>query len=355
MARTCKRTGGAHTDVGHHAGRIRSPHRPPTIPPATRRELGAPATPGNRHSQIERIVPSLLGQGFSPDDIFVRLRSMYASDVPDHEIADFISWATRKDFRPCTPRWTPSRWSTRATSRLQSPPNPVASIKSFLRDFTADGTDLSDVSPWRPLEDWRFDSLMFLAGMFHAGERVNVMTDYKLDDDGKAKPIGWGRVMERDELMRSIRDTGTPQSEAGAWVRLNPIDGKPAAGAHGWTDANITAHRFALVEFDTVPLDLQLSLLARLPLPVNAIVLSGGRSAHGIIRVNAPDADIYRHTVSEMLSLLARFGVDQGNKNPSRMCRLPGALRKTGTTGDAQQRLLYLAPDRTDCNPIFRG
>jgi hypothetical protein len=153
--------------------------------------------------------------------------------------------------------------------------------------------------------------------------------------------------MTRDEWLREIREHGTPKSEAGAWIRMNPTDGR------GIADANVSVFRFALVEFDAMPLDLQLSLLTRLPLPINAIVTSGGKSLHAWIRVNARSADAYRETAGRMLGLLARFGVDTANKNPSRMTRLPGAQRIIGAMGDGLQRILYLSPDNTSAKPIL--
>jgi hypothetical protein len=52
----------------------------------------------------------------------------------------------------------------------------------------------------------------------------------------------------------------------------------------------------------------------------------------------------YRTKVARMLELLARFGVDGKNKNPSRLSRLPGARREIGAADDGVQRLLYLNP-----------
>jgi len=77
---------------------------------------------------------------------------------------------------------------------------------------------------------------------------------------------------------------------------------------------------------------------------VAAVIGSGGRSVHAWVKVDARDADEYRATVAQMLALLARFGVDGKNKNPSRLSRLPGARREIGAAGDGVQRLLYLNP-----------
>jgi hypothetical protein len=314
------------------------------IPAKTRVELATPAKTGQRHHQIVKVASSLIGQRFSLDAVFAQLRGMYAADVSDREIADVIRWASGKNFTPCTPR-SRSRWTPTPTR----PVDPVARIQKYLGDFTADEADLWHESPWHPLEDWRFDSLMFLAGAYHAGELVNIVTEHAVDEKGKANPKGFGLTLERDAAMRLIWDKGTPQSEAGAWVRMNPVDGK------GVSDANVTAYRFALVEFDGVPMDLQLSLLARLPLPINAILTSGGRSVHGWMRVNCKNVEAYRTKVNELLALLKPFGVDQSNKNPSRLSRLPGAARKISAGQDGRQRLLYLAPDCTDSKPILKG
>jgi RecA-family ATPase len=102
-------------------------------------------------------------------------------------------------------------------------------------------------------------------------------------------------------------------------------------------------------------MDLQLSLLARLPLPINAILTSGGKSVHAWVRVNCKTVETYRTKVNELLALLKSFGIDQSNKNPSRLSRLPGAARKIGAGEDGRQRLLYLAPDRTDSKPILKA
>jgi hypothetical protein len=322
-------------------------NRAPYIPRKTQHELAAPAPVGKRHAQILKIVTSLVGQGLSADATFAQARSMYDHTVSDREIADVITWATRQSFKPCAPR-IPVPWTRAPTARALPLANSVANITKFLCDFRADEADLWHESPWRPLEDWHFDSLLFLAGMYHGGELVNIVTEYTVDQKGKANPAGYGLTLERDAAMRYIRDKGTPQSAAGAWLRMNPVDGK------GIADANVTAYRFALIEFDAVPLDLQLSLLARLPLPINAILSSGGKSIHGWVRVSAKSVETYREKVNELLALLKPLGVDQNNKNPSRLSRLPGAQRVIDVKGDGRQRLLYLAPDRRDSNPIFK-
>jgi len=332
--------------------------RVPHIPDKTRIELASPAPPGQRHAQMVKVVCSLVGQGFALEATFQQIRSMYPADVSDSEIAKVISWAGKKNFQPCLSRMTGRGYAPAPTpSRLVLPADRIRAFLhgSCVENMTADDLDVElwEKSSWRPLEDWKVDSIMVIAGMFHAGEWVNVITEYGLDRDGKAFPKGFGLTLERDAMMRHIRDNSTPQSKAGCWFRMNPVNGKPLPDAKDWKDENITSFRFLLLELDNVPVELQLRLFARLPLPINAITLSGGKSAHAVIRVNARTAESYRAKISEVFDLLKPFGLCLGNKNPSRLSRLPGAQRIIGASGDGQQRLLYFAPDRIDCKPIL--
>ena len=80
-------------------------------------------------------------------------------------------------------------------------------------------------------------------------------------------------------------------------------------------------------------------------LPVVALIDSGNKSLHAWIHV--PDV----HTLDEWKikieqkffeQCLKPLGIDTACKNPSRMSRLPGCIRKE--TGQ-RQRLLYLNPE----------
>jgi hypothetical protein len=312
------------------------------IPKRTLEKLSFPALPGERHAQIVEIVCALAARGFGPEAIFCQLRPNYAADVTDAEIRDVIEWANNKNLMSGAKHSKLVR--PRGGSDQTTTDNCIERIRKFLNGFSCDEADLWEASPWRPLEDWRLDSLLFLAGMYFTSEQINIVTEFA-GFDGKANPKGYGQTFTRDEWMRRIRDGSTPQSQAGAWIRMNPTDGR------GIADKNVTACRFALIEFDKIPFSLQLSLLARLPLPINAIFSSGGKSLHAWVRVNAPDIETYRETVRKMFSLLKPFGVDQANKNPSRLSRLVGAQRIIGGSGTAiglgKQRLLYLNPDNT--------
>jgi len=310
----------------------------PFVPPRTRMELSSPAAPGGRHAQMVKIAVPLIGNGLSPEAVFAELRSKYDHSISDVEIRGVVKWACGKNPKP-------SGYGNRYHNSPAPRPAPVtvasatAALERFLKGFRCDEADLFHASPWRPLEDPAFDALPILAGLFFGNELVNVCAKH-----------GVGITKTRDEWMADMRDHGAPSGSIGCMFRPNPVTGTPTGEKGGWTDKDITAHRFAVVESDLLPLDLQLSVIARLPLPIAAIIFSGGKSYHALVRVDAPDAAAYHRDVGRMLALLRPMGFDQSTGNHSRMSRLPGARR-----GERQQRLLYLNPDATGEIPIFGG
>jgi hypothetical protein len=200
------------------------------------------------------------------------------------------------------------------------------------------------------------DALMVFAALYGKDDFLNVVTDFTIEQQKggkqKANPRGPGKTLLRDDWMRSIRDRGAPQSAAGAWIRPNPVKQHGTGKSGAPCDSDVTSYRFCLLESDDVPLDLQLSLWARLPLPIAAIIDSGGRSVHAWVMLNCSTAEEYQTKVNRIYTLLARFRICQNNKNPSRLSRLPGAQRMIGNRGDGAQRLLYLDPEPREA-PIF--
>ena len=216
--------------------------------------------------------------------------------------------------------------------------DPATAIEVFLKGFSCAESDLWDASPIKPSDDWTQDGCLLVQHLFKPGEVVNFVTQFKLDEKtGRTQPIGYGESIERNELL-DLWSLGMPSSDCGGWMRMNPMDGL------GVKDACVTSYRHILLEFDSIPLDLQLSLFARIPLPISCIMTSGGKSLHAWVRADSQDATSYKDDAQMLLKILSRFGLDAKNKNPSRLSRLPGVLRRHGATGDGRQRLLYLNP-----------
>ena len=116
---------------------------------------------------------------------------------------------------------------------------------------------------------------------------------------------------------------GTINEAAGAWIRINPLDGK------GGADKNVTRYTYALAEADSMSIEDQKRLLINLKLPIAALVESGGKSVHAVVKVGASNKAEYNQRVSFLFTELAKrnFIVDTNNANPSRLSRLPGVMR----------------------------
>ena len=177
---------------------------------------------------------------------------------------------------------------------------------------------------------WR-DLVRYLEALCERTDVVGYVTE-AWDKDGKRLPANKGphtetagEVIERvtkygDDLAASI---GWNDAEAGAWIRFNPLDGQ------GVRNANVAEFRYALVESDEMDVGRQLGVIEDLRLPVAALVHSGNKSLHAIVRVDAADYAEYRKRVDLLYAECAKAGlrVDTQNKNPSRLSRMPGVTR----------------------------
>jgi hypothetical protein len=326
--------------------------RPPYIPRRTRDEIQNPSQPGGRHHQAIRIAFSLLGQGLSEDAVFAQLRAMYERDVSDREIRDVVLWACGKKTQSCGNVPVKSTAPVRVT-----PDEAKRNTEAFLNGWHCTIAQLWHASPWHPSEDWRKDASQLIAALYEPNDNINVVTAFTIqkqrDGSDKACPRGGGKTLVRDEWLKRLRIARTPCSDAGAWIRPNPVKGLRGSGCVGaYTDADVASYRFLLLESDSLPIGMQLSLWSRLALPVATIIDSGGRSVHAWIKVDCADDKEYREIVSEIYELLARFGVCPANRNPSRLSRLPGVKRSIGGIGACEQCLFYLN-DEPEEEPIF--
>lgn len=174
--------------------------------------------------------------------------------------------------------------------------------------------------------------IAYLEILFDPDDKVGyVANDVWQDPDGKWMPGRGAYDRTAGELIAAIRkhpnDLGAAigdwKEEAGAWIRFNPVDGA------GVKNENVTKFRFALVESDTLPIPEQDALFRKLQLPIAALVHSGGKSLHAIVRVDAESYEEYRKRVDFLYDFLGKQGVtiDRQNRNPSRLSRMPGITR----------------------------
>ena len=306
-----------------------------------------PAISGQQgHNQCFGLACSLInGFGLSESDALAVLQKYNQRCQPcwsDRELSHKIRSAAPA--RHSKPRGhlrghdPPPRLATPFRPEPRQVEDPVKAVEKYLADFRISEVDLWECSPVRPPDDWREDGQCLVLAFYEPDEQVNIVVNHS---DGR--PRGEGLTLSRDAMVRRLGSFAG--SSAGGWLRMNPV-------ADGIADENVTAFRFALLECDHVAPNLQLSLFARLPVPIAAILSSGGKSVHAWVRVDCATLDDYRETARRLLDLLKRFGADDKNKNPSRLSRLPGITRKLGAQGDGSQRLLYLNPTPTN-QPIF--
>lgn len=191
-----------------------------------------------------------------------------------------------------------------------------------------------------PAEDWQpGDLVRYLNALFRPEEHVAYVCESWTDEDGKKLPRKgvWSRTAA--QILAAVEKYGGDlryalgdwDEAAGAWIRINPVDGGPGQGPNGGlADANITDYRHVLVESDKMPVEDQLRIIRELNLPCSAIVHSGSKSIHAIVRIDAgQDRKLYSERVAELFNKLHDHGfeVDRPNRNPSRLSRLPGATR----------------------------
>ncbi|WP_166083122.1 AAA family ATPase [Erysipelothrix anatis] len=179
----------------------------------------------------------------------------------------------------------------------------------------------------------------YLETLFDPSEHVNyVIQTY--DKDGKYIPGGEGyssrtagQLIDLLNKKNAVFEDvfGDYNHDAGAWIRFNPMDAK------GVGNANVTSYKYALVESDVLDLEKQNAIIRDLELPVAALVYSGGKSLHAIVKIEASTESEYRKRVDFLYKICDRNGLklDKSGRNASRLSRMPGVVR-----GDKKQFII---------------
>lgn len=171
-------------------------------------------------------------------------------------------------------------------------------------------------------------AVRYLEAMFKPDEKISFVHSATQNKDGKWIPADGGNVRIVSDVIRDLNKHrnmesgfGTLNEGAGAWIRINPTEGP--------SDKNVTRWAYSLVESDQLSIDDQQKMLINFKLPIVALVESGGKSVHAIVRVDAKDKAEYKQRVAFLYDWLAKhsFIVDEANRNPARLSRLPGAMR----------------------------
>jgi len=236
-------------------------------------------------------------------------------------VGTLVAWAKQDD-----PAFKPPKRHNQSTGR------PL--------DWNEEITQAPSIST--PPAEWDgvADLITYLSTLFKPDEFVSYVFDARKTEKGKYCPVSKGIFNKTAaQLINDLRTAneipmamGDYDEDAGGWVRANPVDGK------GVSNDNVTDCRYCLVESDELPMERQLAIIRRLQLPCAAILHSGGKSIHAIVKIEAGnDRDLYRDRVEYLFGVLEKEGfiVDRACKNPARLSRLPGLKR-----GSDNQRLI---------------
>ena len=183
-------------------------------------------------------------------------------------------------------------------------------------------------SNWNPANEL----IRYLTTLFDTDEYVGFVVSSIENEKGKYIPGNRGNFrMTAGQIVEGLHSCngdigaviGDYNQAAGAWIRFNPLNGE------GVRNTDIASFKYALVESDSLDIGKQLSIIHQLELPVAAVVYSGAKSIHAIVKVDASDNKEYRERVSYLYKICDKNGleVDSQNKKPSRLSRMPGCVR----------------------------
>lgn len=188
----------------------------------------------------------------------------------------------------------------------------------------------------------------FLRAAFLPDEAISMAVGV-MNAEKRCIPCNGGTTYSRDEWIKKLDAVdGNPnkifdagKDLCGAFIRVNPMK------LGGSKDADVTAFRHALLEFDKISIDEQWNLITQSNIPCTAVLHSGNKSIHAWVKVDARDRTDYIARVNRLYDHFDAYiekdeaGRDKdrvkANKNPSRFSRLPGMVR-----GQGKQTLLAL-------------
>lgn len=319
----------------------------PHIPPLTAEKLIGFHPEGTRHKAKIDLALSLIGNGVPAQAVEVTLRQKFPG-ATDKEISDVIRWVSAHNPRPSVFDQAPNRPDLHAHAP-QKATQPSSGVSMADLDSEVSEWDLFDLSPVKPAKDFVGDAKVLVDSLYQPDDCLNIVCCYtiaKTNGRERANPRGAGKILPGARWLRWFEQKGVPFSEAGAWMRPNPVAPKGSGTNGAVMDCDIVAPRFLLIESDSLPFEAQLCAIASWSLPIAAILTSGGSSYHAWVRLDCENLEEYRLIAERVFGYIGKFGFDLANKNPSRLSRLPGAPRKIHHgNGDGRQRLIYLNPE----------
>ena len=184
----------------------------------------------------------------------------------------------------------------------------------LLHNFKIDPEALS--IPW-PAADWRKDLAKLLAATFKSDETV----EFKITNTPTSSHELVSNIIGQDDALKKImKQLDSPD---GALLTINAVKGGSDATDESWH------YRYVVVDNPKMTLAKQLAYYKALNLPCAALVNTGANSVQAWIKIEANDLDEYNERVDFLFQTLESqgFKVDDANRNPNQMVRMPGVLR----------------------------
>ncbi len=277
--------------------------------------------------------------GLSDEEIFKSLRNNThgSRTVPDREIWDAIKRA-RSDYETDGGNKAYKKGSVSKKKGYQRQPAVTVNGDAFIENAMQQAHEkhgaisnetLRQLSPVELNIDVEDEATFLLSALYEPDDVLYIGDTY-----GKT-------VASVAEWIANPNLTDHPH------IIPNPMTGeigKTKTGKDSYrSDACVKQFRFAVVEFDDRQREEQLAFWLTTTLPVSAIIDSGGKSLHGLVRVEIANREDWEKHIEQMLfSILKQLGTDPACKNEARLSRLPGHFRQEKK---AFQRLLYLSPE----------
>ena len=236
-------------------------------------------------------------------------------------------------------------------------------VRDFIREGggEASSKDLFSLSPVPVSRLSPHDqTAAFLSALYNPRDLLHIFAN----DQHRRAELGRD-ILTRDGWLERLRRTG---DLGGDCIGKNPLTGRQGTSSEGrpsFTSRDcIAAYRYALVEFDALPLAEQcafwLGWLRRpnLAPQLAALTFSGGKSIHGLIRTGADaiTAPKIERNLHDLLCSDAdeRYRADPNTLKPHGGTRLAGATRR-GSGGRVQTLLFLQKPDAPTAHAEPRG
>jgi len=277
------------------------------------------------HRHIMKCAVCAQASGLQPDEAIGRIDPVARARCARYgEVAEAVAKAYGTD---CPKGRTGVRKNTTSSKK----PMPLCRETILRRFGEMDPNAIMEQSPVPIPADYREQTRVVLESLYNPEDILLIGNKYA------KKPL-YARAW-----LELLRDDYT----IGPLIMPNPLSGKPGMTKDGRESFRCdSAVRlpapYLVVEFDELPLKVQVSVISRLVDAdiVDCVVYSGSKSIHCWVGVDAVSLEDWQNRVKQLHEKLVNYGADPSTANLSRLSRLPGGVR--ADKDNRIQSLLYL-------------